>query len=48
MKRKKMVKVVAKVIAKHSFGTPMHKNEYRWLAEHIVDALEDLADNELV
>lgn len=40
MTRKKKIKVITKAIADNSFGTPMSKDEYRWLAEHIVDALE--------
>lgn len=40
MSRKRKVEVITAAIAEHSFGTPMSEEEYRWLAEHIIDALK--------
>lgn len=41
MKRKDKVELIAKTIKDNHFGLPLDKKEYKWLAEHILDALKE-------
>lgn len=41
MKRSKKVDVIASAIKRNLFGVPLTDEEYRWVAEHVVDALKE-------